>query len=71
MDLKFLGSKKSISPGAVLFIILFQAASPKTAKKRLGIIATVGLGFGDFVYSIIALFISVVSCMDSRHSFGA
>ena len=46
--------------GAVLFIILFRVAGPKTAKKRLGIIATVGLGVGGFVYGIIALFVPVV-----------
>ena len=34
-------------------------------------LATVGLGVSDFVYRIIALFVSVVSGMDSAHGFGA
>ena len=34
-------------------------------------VATVGLGVSDFGYRIFALLVSVVSCMDSKHGFGA
>ena len=33
--------------------------------------ATVGLGVNDLVYRIIALFVSMVSGIDSVHRFGA
>ena len=34
----------------------------------LRLLPTLGLGFSDFGYRI---FVSVVSCMDSKHGFGA
>ena len=33
----------------------------------VGRFATLGLGVGDFVYRIIVLFVSVVSCMGSKY----
>lgn len=38
---------------------------------KILLLATVVLGVSDFVYCIIALFVSVVSGMDHRHGFGA
>ena len=40
-------------------------------SKFVAIVATVGLRVSEFVYLIIALFVSVVSCIDLKHDFGA
>ena len=66
------GSEYHGSRSCFLYLLYFAAQfryrSKKTLKSMM-LLATGGLGVSDFVYRIIALFLSVVSGMSSKHGF--
>ena len=52
--------------------VVTGATFPKVPRSIcLFFLATVGLGFSDFGYRIFISVVSVVSCMDWGHGFGA